>query len=365
MKFEINAEDLKYELDNVGIARSKRSNTEAMRGILFEISRGNLTLTACNIEYSISGTLELGLGYYDEDFSFVAGDEFISVIGKLPKGMCCIDVTGDTAKIVSGAFRCKLSVLSAGDFFVKEATGKCMGTQTIEADELNEMIRSVAYACAKEARERVRTGIKLSANSGKLKATALDGIRIAVAECEYNGEDIDVILSGEMLKNVKKLLSGEVTIEQYSGVYKIISDDEYVITVSQLEGEFPDFEKILPTGAGGRRRINTSRMVEALERLDVIAKSETKPLELRADKNIQLSVRGNTGQATETVEADILNQTESIRIGLNLRLVIEALKVLNEAECILEYSGKRNPISISNTDGSKRHIIFPVLLRED
>lgn len=363
MKFDILREDLQAELAAVGSARDKRGNIDAHKGILFEIKDGGLTLTAVNPEYSISKTLNLNMGYYDENFSFVAGDEFIRIIDKLGGDSVTVEFEDDknTVELRCGKFKCKQSVIPAEKYIVKRTEGECMGTQTLKAESLKEMIESVICACASIdcSVDMVRTGVKMTASDGMIEIVALDGCRIAVAAGKYDG-NIDIILSGKMLKETMKLMNGDVEIKQYANCY-VIDAGEYTMLISALEGIYPDWKKIKPREVKGEFIARRIELLNAAERLKTVSNGEQKPLVLEISKGkLEISLETRSGSGAEKVDITAGRDIADVKVGLSCTHIIDALKSIKDDEIVVEYESEVMPVVISNKANDRIHTIMPV-----
>lgn len=365
MKFDILRNELQAELANVSIARDRKGNIEAHKGVLFVVKDGKLTLTASNSEYSISKTLDLNMGYY-EDFSFVADSEFIEVVNKLDGDNVTVKLLeGDIIEITCGKFKCKQSVMPSEKYITKKIDRRCIGIQRLKAELLADMIKSVIHACATVGYDidMVRTGVKLIAANGKIEVVALDGNRIAVAFGEYDG-DIDIIISGKMLKEAMELIEGDVEIKQYSNNY-VMESNGYIISVAALEGAYPDWKRIAPQKFNGDFVVDRIQILRAIERLKVIANGEKKPLIFEvSNKKLKISLKTQKNSGSEDIEIEAEKEIADIRTGLYYVYMIEALKSIQDSEIVIKYESKAKPILITNKSGDKVQIVMPVRVPE-
>lgn len=368
MKFNILAEDLKSELANVGIARDKHSSAVAMGGVLIEVSEdGEIHFSAANAEYAITKTMDLNMGYLGGKCTFVAGSDVIDIVNKLSDGEVTINLISDTRiEIKQKKFKCEENVINSDNFIKKNVDGECLGTQKIDAETLKNMTKSVQHACAKEVydtSQQVRKGIKLIAENGKIEAVCLDGVRIAICSAEHDGSDIDVILPGSTLKDMLKLVDGEVQISQYDNTY-VISSNGYTIMVNRLSGELPNYKSILPTEFKGKLQADAQEIMKAADRLETVAKKNKKAIILEySDGELKLSAESGNSTASETIECKELAQSEPLKMGINGKMLIDALKVL-DGDTVIKYADKLKPLILSNSDDSNTQVIFPIRIRE-
>ena len=339
-----------------------------MGGILIEVSEdGKIHFSAANAEYSIAKTMDLNMGYLGGKCAFVADSDVIDIINKLSNGEVNISLISDTKiEIKQKKFKCEKNVLEADSFIKKKVDGECRGTQKIDAETLKNMTKSVLHACAKEVydtSQQVRKGIKLIAENNKIEAVGLDGYRIAICSTEHDGSDIDVILPGSMLKDILKLVDGEVQISQYDNTY-VISSNGYTIMVNRLSGELPNYKSILPTEFKGKLQAPSYEILRATDRLETIAKKNKKPIILEcSDCELKLSVESGSSIASETIECKELVQSKPLKMGINGKMLIDALKVL-DGDIVIKYVNELKPLILSNSDESNTQVIFPIRIRE-
>lgn len=366
MKFDIFREDLQAELASVGVARDGRGSAGIYKGILFDINGGRLKLAASNPEYSITKELDLNMGYCGEDFAFVVDGEFVKIIDKLDGDKVAIELLPENVvEIKCGKFKCKQSVIPAEQYIIKKVEGECIGEQKFKAETLADMIESTVYACALLGSDNnvVRTGIKITATSGKAEVIALDGYRIAIATGEYDG-DIDIIISGKMLKETAKLMSGEVEIKQYSNNY-VIESNGYVITASVLEGVYPDWHMIAPKNITGAFKVDRIQFLKAVERLSTISKEKKKAFVFEIkDGRLTISVNTPNNSGSEEIGIEPEGDMSNIRTGLSCTYMIDVLKSLQEDKIVVEFESAIRPFMISNEVGDRAHIVLPVRIRE-
>lgn len=367
MKFKILEQELKEELAAVSVARARFGDSEALRGVLFEVEGGKLRLTASNPEYSITRTVDLGAGYHN-DGAFVAGGDVIEIVKKLNDGYVDFELDGATTLIIkSGKFSCVQTVLTADKYFKRDLGGKPTGVQRINGGEICSMVNSVVYACAElgHGDDEIRTGVRLLAENGKITATALDGHRVAIAEGKYSGDDIDIVLSGKMLKETLGIFEGETEVEvvQYHHMF-VLKTEESVITVSELAGQYPNVNRILPCESAGQFRATRGEMLKAVERLRVVDKTRVMVFEI-SDGRLELSVGSGKSAASEEIDVEAIGDLQDMIIGLSTGFLADALRAMDDGEIIVSYLNPLKPVTLINADADRRHYIFPVRLRRN
>lgn len=97
-----------------------------------------------------------------------------------------------------------------------------------------------------------------------------------------------------------------------------------------IDGTYPDYERVVPTGHAATLRTTPAALTGALERVTTVATERARSVKLALEAGeIALSARGDaTGNAVETLEAEPENLAEGYAIGFNARYALDALKSL-------------------------------------
>lgn len=190
----------------------------------------------------------------------------------------------------------------------------------LEAIEFAEGIRHTIYATAEEKYKNTFRAVLLDFSSG-LRAVASDGYRLAVYD--YGIEALP--LTGQRLllfknaadalsKTLKAVASEEDRVQiGYQGnvlgvrISPAKGDMEVEMAFRLMEGDYPDYEKVIPKEVASKVSIDAQLLQGALKRMNaVIAKEELKRVDMVVStEGVLLVAEGPYGRAEEELVAEV------------------------------------------------------------
>ena len=116
-----------------------------------------------------------------------------------------------------------------------------------------------------------------------------------------------------------------------------------VLITRLIEGQFPDYEVVVPKTFSRRVVLEHERLLRALRRVSLLSNEKTKPvkLEFRHDSVILRSNTPELGEAVEQIPAEYTG--EDMDMGFNARYVLEALSVMSGEQIALELNDPLSP----------------------
>jgi DNA polymerase-3 subunit beta len=155
---------------------------------------------------------------------------------------------------------------------------------------------------------------------GRLVAVATDGHRLARNYGPENGGGWEGIIIPR--KTVSILPKGNVKVRLSANKIQFATADT-VITSKLIDGTFPDYQRVIPTGNDKIVTFDLPAMKQAAERVSVISSERGRAVRLAiAENQIVLSVNNaEAGSATE--EIAVAYDGEPIEIGFNAAYLTE------------------------------------------
>ncbi|HZV58081.1 MAG TPA: DNA polymerase III subunit beta, partial [Sphingobium sp.] len=163
-----------------------------------------------------------------------------------------------------------------------------------------------------------------------LKAAATDGHRLArVTVPRPDGADgmPDIIVPRKCIAELRKLLDeveGSVHIDL--SPTKIRFDlGNAVLTSKLIDGTFPDYSRVIPTGNDKLLRIDPRSLEEGVDRVATIATEKTRAVKMVLERDkVTLSVTSpENGTAAEEVPGSY--GADALEIGFNARYLLDIL----------------------------------------
>jgi len=137
-----------------------------------------------------------------------------------------------------------------------------------------------------------------------------------------------------------------------SSIVRICLDDNRIIfdvgdttLVSRLiEGEYPDYERVIPVENSIRLTIETQKLLSIVKRIGTMANPKTPGLTMETTGDV-LKVEASTPEYGEGYEeTHVKKEGDDISIGLNAQYLIDILKATDKEEMTLSMSDPLKPV---------------------
>ena len=329
MKATIERATLLKGLSHVQSVVERRNTIPILSNVLLEATaEGVLRLMATDLDLQINEQVAAAV---DQPGAItVSAHTLFDIARKLPEGsQVSLSAADGRRTIVAGRARFSLATLPRDDFPVI-AEGELPTRFELPAETLKQIIDKTRFAISTEETRYYLNGIFLHVADDTLKAAATDGHRLArvtVARPEGAEGMPDVIVPRKCVGELRKLLDevdGSVGVS-LSGSKIRFDLGQAILTSKLIDGTFPDYSRVIPTGNDKILRIDPSSFMEGVDRVSTIATEKTRAVKMALDRDkITLSVTSpENGTAAEEVPGDY--GADSFEIGFNARYLLDIL----------------------------------------
>ncbi|MEO0642338.1 MAG: DNA polymerase III subunit beta [Pseudomonadota bacterium] len=294
------------------------------------------------------------------------------IIRKLKEGsQVSLDAADNRLEIRSGRANFKLPTLPRDDFPVI-VEGDLPTSFELPAKQLAELIDRTRFAISTEETRYYLNGIFLHVTDEDepvLKAAATDGHRLARFTL-YRPEGAagmpDVIVPRKAVGEIRKLIEeadGTVLIDlSASKVRFTISGEGGVVLTSKLiDGTFPDYSRVIPTGNDKLLKVDPRLFFEGVDRVATIATEKTRAVKMGLDKDkVTLSVTSpDNGNAAEELEAEY--GSDGFEIGFNANYLKDILGQIDSDTVELHLADAGAPTLIRQDEASPAlYVLMPM-----
>lgn len=372
MKFRISKEELNRALSRVQGIVEKRSTNPIIANVLLEVSNDGMRVAATDTEVSFVGRYDVQC---EREGSITVGARQLYEIARLaPTEEILVEVPEGTfgVEINSGKAFFKVLGLPAGDF-PDVAEPADVGGLEMSAVELGSLIDKTLFAISSDD---TRTGLngayveKFGENgSSMLRFVATDGHRLSLCGKPYSGEfqsPRSLLLPKKGLSELRKLLEdGEGTWRvSFTENQAIFQRGTIAFSMRLLEGEFPDYNQVIPGGWQRRLLMQRDDLSQTLRRVSILASEKSHPVRFAVSGG-SVTVRAQqpeTGEAQEELEAQI--EGTDVEIGFNARYFRDALQALDTETVTIEIGDSLSPCLIRPGEGEhdELYVIMPMRL---
>jgi DNA polymerase-3 subunit beta len=182
--------------------------------------------------------------------------------------------------------------------------------------------------------------------------------------------DLSVTIPTRSLREIEKLVSlrsSENSIKLFydKGQVVFISSNQ-IITTRTLEGTYPNYSQLIPDNFSKIFNFNTKKLVDALERIAVLADQQSSVVKIKLDKTDLASISADAqdiGNANESIPVSYSG--EDFDIAFNVRYLLEGLKVISSENVIFKCNLATTPAVFVPEDNlnSFTYLVMPVQVR--
>lgn len=239
----------------------------------------------------------------------------------------------------------------------------------VSGDTLTQMIEYTLFAVSGDETRVNLNGIHVEATpDGQLRFVATDGHRLAMVtrRVEHLALPGAVTIPRKAVMELRKVLeSGEDLVELIvQGGVAHASRGRVQMSMRLVEGEFPDYNQVIPKKSERHATVDAAALHAALRRVSVVSSERTRGVRLQLDgQKLELStINPDVGEAAEELEIDY--EGSPVGVGFNARYLIDVLTVLPSDKRIeLGLNDEVSPGVIRSVDDADYcYIVMPMRL---
>jgi DNA polymerase-3 subunit beta len=369
MKLTILQENLAKSLNLAARFSSTRSQLPILGNILLSASKTKLKVASTNLEISVSS--EVGAKIEEEGELTIPSKVISEIVANLPKGSIELQSDKEQLKISTSGFSSKVLGMNSADFPKipgKVDTGKAL---VISKKELSDALPKVLFSASVDETRPVLTGALFILEKTSLTVVATDGFRLSKKKINLKtGREGRVIVPKGVLNELLRLVqeADEVLFDIEEKEKQVIFGIENIILTSRLiEGDYPDFEKIIPASSTIKVLIDKEELLRAVKLASIFARESFNIVKLALLKDsVKVLAESSSSGSQETkvdakVEGDIGKDFE---IAFNFHFLEEFLHSVIGDEVKMEFTTTTAAgIFRDSDDDNYLHLIMPVKLQ--
>jgi DNA polymerase-3 subunit beta len=200
----------------------------------------------------------------------------------------------------------------------------------IGADELAETLARLLPFTARDDNRPVLQCVLFTAKDGKLTLVSADGFRLAVTSLDYNDGEGQTLINRDDLKGIinalKRARRSRVSFEdggdKLSSTSLIIDTELIRYKWAAVDGNYPDYEKLIPTEFSCQAHFDTVEAIKAVNSLKALSNGKDYPIDLTiGDGKIVMANPDDKGQAELSADTE-----GEVKIRVDGQYLAEALR---------------------------------------
>lgn len=380
MKFRCERDDLLESVLFATRAISNRATLPVLSGLRVEATdNGEVRVAATDLELTIETTFKAGV---DEPGKvIVPGRLFGEMARSLAAGQVSL-MTGDgEVEIGSGRGQFRVKSLATDDYPALPGEDRGGDPAAIRVElvgaELATALAQVVKSASPDESRQVLTGVLWEIGSDKLTLAATDSYRLAVRDLVVAGgpaETRKVILPARALSELARVLqSGAgaslvaevrenlISFRLAPGEQQGSGAGDSVISSRFIEGEFPNYRQLLPSGYTNKLTVDRDALLEVVHRVGLLAQNNL-PVKLQLGAELEVSAHTpDVGEGQEVLDAAY--EGESLVIAFNPQFLHDGGSAIQQQTLRLEAGDGLKPAILKGEgDESFTYLLMPVRL---
>ncbi|WP_285294160.1 DNA polymerase III subunit beta [Aureimonas altamirensis] len=372
MRIIIERSNLLKALSHVHRVVERRNTIPILSNVLLKSEDGALRLKATDLDIEVTERVSA----IDEQAGGTTVPAYLlyDIVRKLSDGAEVSLATSDDGGqliVSSGRSRFRLQCLPEVDF-PDITAGALSHSFSLSAGDLARLIERTQFAISTEETRYYLNGIYLhtieSEGDLRLRAVATDGHRLARAEsvAPAGSEGMPgIIVPRKTVAELQKLISDAasdsmVAIELSEAKIRFTIGD-VVITSKLIDGTFPDYQRVIPTGNDKALTLDRQSFAQAVDRVSTISSERGRAVKL-AVSNGQLVLTVNSPDSgTATEELPVGYEYDDIEIGFNARYLLDITGQLAGEEAVFMLADAGSPTLIRDGgDTGTLYVLMPM-----
>jgi DNA polymerase III subunit beta len=368
MEFSVKKYDLLEELEMTQGVVERKTTIPILSNLLFEGAGNKLSLTATDLELSISTSCEAKIK--KEGSGTIPAKKLLELVRLLPDEEIKFKfLENHWVQIESGKRKYKMVGMSKENFPAIPEAPHVLAK--IPAKLMSGLISRTVFAISAEESRYTLNGGLLLIKPESVTMVATDGHRLALAETEQKiaglNNEVRVLVPKKALLELQRL-TAEVADE---GSIDFARDDSYLFfqvgsrrLVSRiLTGQFPNYPAVMPRDNNKFVVLERNELNDAIRRVSQLADQRSRAVKLSVStEGVELSAQSpEYGEATETIEKPY--KGDPITIGFNAQYLLDFLAAIPDGPVRFELKDEQSAGQIRpEGDGpfQYRYVIMPM-----
>ncbi len=337
-----------------GVIEAKRT-LPILSHLLLEAKENGITISGTDLDMSLQTTVNGDVK--NEGRVAVSGKKLYEIVRELPD--TSIDLRWREAhnlELLCARSVFRLRGAQAEEFpafpEIPDEGGITLSTETLRA-----MIPKILFAVSTDQTRPTLTGALLQITEGELRIVATDGHRLSLVraglEATQEERTLEAIIPRKALAELVKLLkedAGEVRVIPLGQQIAFVLPQSRLIS-RLIEGQFPNYEQVLPSASGPGALLRRDDFVGALRRTSTVAGDRATPtlLEVRGGRLVFSCSNVDLGEAREELVIDY--DGPEITVGFNAKYLLDFLGAVEGAEISMHINDPLSPALFEPTKG--------------
>jgi DNA polymerase-3 subunit beta len=283
----------------------------------------------------------------------VFGEKFLNILNSVPDGELEFEQKDNKINIKPSVKKIRFQLKCTASDKFPEFSVSNKDYFDIPVKDFKEMITQTVFAVSDDETRYFMNGVFLEKSDDKIIMVATDGRRLAYISkaAEKSISDFTGIIVPPKILNIIIRRTGDEGLISISVTDKTIyiRFGSYSLSSVLLEGQFPNYRKVIPEKQTNILTVKRSEMLDALKRVSLLVEQKSHRVYLGVSPGVMSVYSEETEIGTAREEIPCKYEGEEVSIAMNYRYIEEPFKVINDDE-----------VSICFTESNKAITVVPV-----
>jgi DNA polymerase-3 subunit beta len=314
--------------------------------------------------------VQIGAKIEEEGEISIPAKVITDLISNLPKETISLESEKEQLKVSTTGFSSTILGIDPTDFPKVPNSLDDKNTIAFSKKEISDCLNKVTFAASVDETRPILTGVLFILDKDSLSLVATDGFRLSKKVILLKGgksEKKTVVIPKGILGEINRGVfeAEEILFDLEESEKQIIFGiEDTVLTSRLLEGEYPDFEKIIPKESSIKITLDKEEFLRAVKLASIFARESANVVKIKALKDsIKVSAESGAAGSQETrVDAKVeKGGNEDFEIAFNYRYMEDFLHSVVGEEVRMEFLNSTSAGVFRDTgDSNYLHLIMPV-----
>jgi len=344
----------------------RRHTLPILSNVLVEVGDQTVHFLATDLEVQIKASAKLDTPHKPGSLT-VGAKKLQDILRALPPDAdTSLDTKDNRLTVKTGKSRFALQTLAAADF-PKISEAKDPATQfSLPQREFKHVLGLVQFAMAVQDIRYYLNGVLLSTDGNTLRVVATDGHRLSMATYQLPEPvgKIEAILPRKTVLELIKLLD-----ESDDPIHLALHQNQVKFTFAGIEivskiveGKFPDFTKVIPSGYTNHVNLNRAELLASLQRASILSNDKIRGVRLVFTKDSLAIICSNNDQEEAEENLPIEYARDALDIAFNIAYLLDVLNHLTGETVQLSLGEANMSSALIMQPGSEsfKYVVMPM-----
>ncbi len=364
MKFSFDRDALLKEIAIAQEIIATKNAISILSNVLLEAQNGSLTIRATDIKVNFETKIPVDIA--EPGSTTVFCDKFMSIISSLPPGEIEFDQNDIKINIRSIAKKAKFQLKSiTSDKFPEFTSASSLSFFDVTVKEFKEMIGQTVFSVSDDETRYFMNGVFMEKKDDKLQLIATDGRRLAYIAKSFGISIPDfkgIIIPPKILTIINRRASDEGLLSIAVGDKNIFFRfGNYEFSSVLIEGQFPNYNRVIPESQAYSFEVETKDLLEALKRVSLLVEQKSRRIYIAASPGTLTISSQETEIGAAREEIPCKYDGAEITIALNYLYLEEPVKVIGSDRVKIEFTEAMKAITVkAEPEKDFFHIVMPM-----